>query len=303
MGLVALEGEVLVLELQQLAARGVEAHARERARGAGELLARLLEMVEIEVRVAEREDELAGLEVGDLRHHQREERVGGDVERHAEEEVGASLVELAGKAALGDVELEECVAGRERHLVDVRRIPGADEMAARVGAVADVTYHLRDLVDLATFRRAPVPPLVAVHRSQLAALVRPFVPDADAALLQPLHVGLATQEPQQLVDDRFQVQLLRRQQREARVEREAQLPAEDRERAGAGAIGLARAALEYLGEEIEVLAFAHRMRVRGRWWRRGRPRSGSDRSVPWRACVRAVAGAWRAPRAGAAPAP
>ena len=33
---------------------------------------------------------------------------------------------------------------------------------------------------------------------------------------------------------------------------EAQLAAEHRQRAGAGAVGLARAALEHLGEEVEV---------------------------------------------------
>src|SRR5436190_3940433 len=71
--LVALEGEVFVLELEQLAACGVEAHAREGARAAGELLARLLEVVEVQMRVAQREDELAGLEAGHLRDHQGEQ--------------------------------------------------------------------------------------------------------------------------------------------------------------------------------------------------------------------------------------
>src|SRR5437870_4706398 len=98
MRLVALEREILVLELEQLAPRGVEAHAREGPRRAGELRARLLEVIEIQVRIAEGEDELAGLETGDLRHHQREERVRGDVEGYAEEEVGAALVHLAGEA-------------------------------------------------------------------------------------------------------------------------------------------------------------------------------------------------------------
>src|SRR4051812_44040573 len=78
-GLVALEGEVLELEVEQLAARGVEAHAGKRMGSAPELLARLLEVVEIEVRVAQRKNEFAGLQVRDLRDHQREERVGGDV--------------------------------------------------------------------------------------------------------------------------------------------------------------------------------------------------------------------------------
>src|SRR5437867_12015817 len=126
-------------------------------------------------------------------------------------------------------------------------------MAAGFWLLPEGFDDLRDLVDLAPVGAAPVPPLVAVHRPELAALVGPLVPDADAALLQPFHVGVATQEPKQLIDDRFQVQLLRREQREALGEIEAQLAAEHRERAGAGAIGFARAALEHLGEEIEIL--------------------------------------------------
>ena len=52
---------------------------------------------------------------------------------HAEEDVGAALVELAGEPAVGDVELEQRVARRQRHRVDVRHVPGADDEAPRVG--------------------------------------------------------------------------------------------------------------------------------------------------------------------------
>src|SRR6267142_2642416 len=107
MGLVGLKGEVLVAECEEVPYGAVQAHAREWLGGAAELLARLLEMVQVQVGIAEGEDELAGLEAGDLRHHQRQQRVGGDVEGHAEEYVGAALVHLAGELALGDVELEE----------------------------------------------------------------------------------------------------------------------------------------------------------------------------------------------------
>src|SRR5580765_7906815 len=99
-------------------------------------------------------------------------------------------------------------------------------------------------------------PLIAVHRPELAVLVRPFVPDRHAALLQPAHVGVAAQEPEQLVEDRLDVQLLGGEQRKAVAQVEAQLPAEHRERAGAGAVGLARAALEDLAKEVQVGALA-----------------------------------------------
>src|SRR2546427_9825659 len=99
-------------------------------------------------------------------------------------------------------------------------------------------------------------PLVAVHRAELAVLVGPLVPDRHAALLQPAHVGVAAQEPQQLVDDRLQVQLLGGEQREAVLEREAHLAAEHRKRAGPGAVRLARAAAEQLFQQVEILLLA-----------------------------------------------
>src|SRR5665811_2131501 len=66
----------------------------------------LVEMVEVEVRVTEGVDEVARLELADLRDHPRQQRVGGDVERHTEEDVRRALVQLAGESAVGDVELE-----------------------------------------------------------------------------------------------------------------------------------------------------------------------------------------------------
>jgi hypothetical protein len=58
--------------------------------------------------------ELAGLEPGHVRHHQRWQCVGGDVERYAEEDVGRALIKLAG-------ELIVCVCG----LLIAQRISGA----------------------------------------------------------------------------------------------------------------------------------------------------------------------------------
>jgi radical SAM superfamily enzyme len=52
-------------------------------------------MVEVQVAVAPRPDELPDAEVALLRDHVREQRVGCDIERHAEEDVGAALVHLA----------------------------------------------------------------------------------------------------------------------------------------------------------------------------------------------------------------
>ena len=87
-------------------------------------------------------------------------------------------------------------------------------------------------------------------------LVGPFVPDRDASLLEPAHVGVAAQEPDELADDRLQVQALGRHGGEALGQIEAHLIAEHTARARAGAVGLVHAVLEDVVEEIEVLAHA-----------------------------------------------
>ena len=74
-------------------------------------------------------------------------------------------------------------------------------MAARVGVAADLLDHLGDLVDVPAVGGRPGAPLVAVDRPEVAVRVGPLVPDRDAAVLQPLDVGVAAQEPQQLAED------------------------------------------------------------------------------------------------------
>ena len=79
---------------------------------------------------------------------------------------------------------------------------------------------------------------MAVHRPQVAVLVRPFVPDGYLVVVQVLDVGVARNEPQQLVDNGAQVHLLGGEQREAVGQIEAHLIAEHALRAHAGAVAL-----------------------------------------------------------------
>ena len=91
------------------------------ARGSRDSCKRVCSMwFEIQVRIAEGVHEVAGFQAAHLRHHHGEQGVAGDVERHAEEDVGAALVELAGELAVRHIELEEGMAGRQRHLGRVR---------------------------------------------------------------------------------------------------------------------------------------------------------------------------------------
>ena len=77
----------------------------------------------------------------------RDRRVGGDVEGHPEEDVGAALVELAGQSAVRHIKLEEGVAGRQRHRVDLGDVPGRDDVPAAVRVGADRVEDAGDLVD------------------------------------------------------------------------------------------------------------------------------------------------------------
>ena len=215
---------------------------------AAQLLGDLLDVVVVDMAVTAGPDELPHVESGLRRHHVGEQRIAGDVERHAEEQVGAALIQLAGQPAVGDVELEERMARRQRHLRDLADVPGRDDVAARVRIGLEQLQRGADLVDVLARRRRPRPPLHAVHRTQIPCLRGPFVPDRHAMLLQPAHVGVTAQEPQQLVDDRLGVHLLGGDQRESGRQVVAQLVAEQAAGAGAGTVRFRGPVLEYQAE-------------------------------------------------------
>src|SRR5690606_22742177 len=102
----------------------------------------------------------------------------------------------------------------------------------------------------------PAAPLLAVHRTKVAVGIGPFVPDVDLVVLQVTDVGVAFQEPQQLMDDRAQVQFLGGDQRETLVEVKAHLPTEHAARAGTGAVGFLPAMLKYVLQQIQLLLHA-----------------------------------------------
>src|SRR5256885_7748127 len=73
-------------------------------------------MVVVDVAVAAGPDEVTHLQVALLGQHVGQQCVAGDVEGNAQEDVRAALVQLATELAVGHIELEEGVAGHERHL-------------------------------------------------------------------------------------------------------------------------------------------------------------------------------------------
>lgn len=55
---------------------------------------------------------------------------------------------------------------------------------------------------------------MTVYRSEVTVLISPLVPYSDAVLGKPLDVGVSFEEPQQLIDNRPDMDLFRGQQRE-----------------------------------------------------------------------------------------
>jgi hypothetical protein len=217
------------------------------------------------VEISEGVDEIASLEPAHLRDKVGEERVARDVERHAEEDVGAALVELAAQLAVRDVELEQGVAGRQGHFVDLARVPCRDDEAAAVGVFPDLPDDVVELVDGAAVGGSPVAPLGAIDAAEIARLgIGPFVPDRDAPLLEPADVCFAADEPEELVDDALEVDLLGREQGKAFAQREAELSAEDGKRSGPGAVGFGPSVFENVAEEVEVGLHAARRGSFGR---------------------------------------
>ena len=94
MTLIIFQRKIFEFKVEQVFYIGVDLHCWQGVWRAGELQLRLLHVVAVEMRIAERVDEFANAEIACLRHHMREECVAGNVEWHAEEDIGTSLVQL-----------------------------------------------------------------------------------------------------------------------------------------------------------------------------------------------------------------
>lgn len=150
-------------------------------------------------------DELSCFQAGDLRDHHCKERVGCDVERNTEENIGAALIELAAEFSVRDVELEECVTRRERHLINDTGIIGHNEEAAAVGVGFDLFDDIGELVDVLAVCCFPAAPLFAVNGAEVAVYICPVIPNAHAVFLEIFDVCIASDEPKKLMDDGFKV--------------------------------------------------------------------------------------------------
>ena len=93
-GVVSLESEIFVAEIEYGLYVGIDHHSGEGAGCACQLEVDLIKMVGVNMRVAECMDEISGTQSAYLSHHHGQQRITGDIERHSEETVGTALIKL-----------------------------------------------------------------------------------------------------------------------------------------------------------------------------------------------------------------
>src|SRR5690554_2281759 len=138
-------------------------------------------MVLIQMTVAESVHKLPDYKVTLLGHHMSQEAVGGNIERNPQKQISTALIKLTEKPTIGHIELEQAVAGRQRHAAfpgvilgahglvwQFSRVPGSHDMPAGVRFGADLFNHLTDLVHHPAVRALPAAPLLAVDGPQVA---------------------------------------------------------------------------------------------------------------------------------------
>src|ERR1035441_2589849 len=103
---VADDFKILVFEIVNVLHRRIQFNLRQWARLARQLQLSLLDVICVKMQVTERVDEIARFQSADLRDHQREQRVAGDVEGHAEKNIRAALIELAAQLALAHIKVD-----------------------------------------------------------------------------------------------------------------------------------------------------------------------------------------------------
>jgi hypothetical protein len=226
-----------------------------------ELQRHLLVVVAVNVAVTARPDEVAHVQVALLRHHVGQQGVAGNVEGHAQKNIGTALVQLAAQFGFfaralcrRHIELEERVARHERHLVKLGHVPRADDDAAAVGVAFEGINDLLYLVNVSAIWGGPAAPLHAVNGAKVAVFAGPFIPNRYVAFFEPVVVARPRQEPQQLLNDGAQVNLLGGDQRKPIVQIEAHLMAKHALGARAGAVGFSNTVIGHVLHEIFILA-------------------------------------------------
>src|SRR5690349_13729584 len=97
------EREIFEAEAADIAHCGIDLHLGKRPWFTRKLFAGLVEMISVQVQIAKGVDEFRRLQIANLRHHEREQGITGNIEWHPQKKIGAPLVELTAQASIGDV--------------------------------------------------------------------------------------------------------------------------------------------------------------------------------------------------------
>mmetsp|Transcript_16655 Transcript_16655/g.26417 ORF Transcript_16655/g.26417 Transcript_16655/m.26417 type:complete len:240 (-) Transcript_16655:216-935(-) len=231
-------------------------------------------MIQIHMRIANSVHKFAWLEITNLRHHPGQQRIGSDIERHSQSHISRPLIHLARQPTIRHIELHKHMARRQRHLIQIARIPRTHHNPARVGIVLDLLDAVHQLIhSLAiilivhtSILRAKVSPLESINRSQVAffivrqtAIVQKLaravsVPNMDAFVLQFLSRRGATHEPQQFLRYASPKHLLCGQQREDVIlQRKPHLRSKNGQRASSRSISSLHALRHNLFNQAQIL--------------------------------------------------
>src|SRR5579863_468004 len=137
MELVTLEHKILKTKRKYIPDRGIEPHHRQRIRLTAQLQFRLLQMVVVQMHIPEGVNKLSRCQITNLRHHQRQQGITGDIERDPEEHIRTALIQLTAQPPIRDIELEQRMTRHQRHLGQISYIPCADDQPPAVRCLSD----------------------------------------------------------------------------------------------------------------------------------------------------------------------
>ena len=188
-------------------------------------------------------------------------------------------------------------------MLDIGNIPRRDDDTTRIGTLGDEIHRLLNLVDSLAIWSRPRAPLIAIDVVQVAKLVALdgredtllcgtqellhsdgqyalldaefvvvevgiVIPDVYPIVDEVLDVGVAIEEPQQLVDNALEEDLLGGQQWKALREVEAHLMSEDALGTRSCAVGLNYALILNSSQALSEKALPKIKEIKGRglWW-------------------------------------
>ncbi len=227
MELIAHQLEVLVLVIEDGGRLAVDLQFAQLIGVARQLLLDLVKMIQVDVRISNRVDQFANLQVALLSDHVGEQGILGNVEGRAQEEIVRAHVQLTAQAAISNPELIEHVAGGKRHVLQIGYVPRIDDMTPGVWIFLDALDHPLDLVDRLPILAGPTDPLLSIDWPKISVLCRPGVPDVDVVVHEILDVGTAFQEPEHFYGESLEINFFRGNEGKACLQIETHLMAED----------------------------------------------------------------------------